>query len=148
MEFRRVLFRSQWDVASLRDLLEHVVPDSEAIRGFEVEDEFPGLGRRIFKLDAREISATGNQAGRLLVAFEDVTESRLLERHKDILAAELSHRIKNSLQIIASFVHFELRDAPEIGRAHVCTPVTNAHLVCRFLPETKTTIFTNQNTYT
>src|SRR3546814_7882699 len=23
----------------------------------------------------------------------------------------------------------------EIGRAHVCTPVTNAHLVCRRLPE-------------
>src|SRR3546814_4725233 len=27
---------------------------------------------------------------------------------------------------------------PQIGRAHVCTPVTNAHLVCRLLPETKT----------
>src|SRR3546814_3027095 len=26
----------------------------------------------------------------------------------------------------------------EIGRAHVRTPVTNAHLVCRLLPETKT----------
>src|SRR3546814_3722995 len=24
---------------------------------------------------------------------------------------------------------------PEIGRAHVRTPVTNAHLVCRLLPE-------------
>src|SRR3546814_10473610 len=24
---------------------------------------------------------------------------------------------------------------PEIGRAHVCTPVTNAHLVCRLLLE-------------
>src|SRR3546814_8441795 len=23
--------------------------------------------------------------------------------------------------------------APKIGRAHVCTPVTNAHLVCRLL---------------
>src|SRR3546814_21183793 len=69
-----------------------------AIRGFEVEDEFPGLGRRIIKLDAREISATGNQAGRLLVAFDDVTESRLLERHQDILAADLSHRIKTRLQ--------------------------------------------------
>src|SRR3546814_690104 len=94
----RDLDQGQWDVAALRELLEHVVPDSEAIRGFEVEDEFPGLGRRIFKLDAREISATGNQAGRLLVAFEDVTEARLLERHKDILAAELSHRIKSSAE--------------------------------------------------
>src|SRR3546814_6448959 len=25
----------------------------------------------------------------------------------------------------------------EIGRAHVCTPVTNAHLVCRLMPEKK-----------
>src|SRR3546814_18603470 len=79
----RDLDQGQWDVAALRELLEHVVPDSEAIRGFEVEDEFPGLGRRIFKLDAREISAAGNQAGRLLVAFEDVTESRLLERSEE-----------------------------------------------------------------
>src|SRR3546814_3597234 len=27
--------------------------------------------------------------------------------------------------------------SPEIGRAHVCTPVTNAHLVCRLLLEKK-----------
>src|SRR3546814_4046834 len=25
----------------------------------------------------------------------------------------------------------------QIGRAHVCTPVTNAHIVCRLLPEKK-----------
>src|SRR3546814_7738763 len=28
---------------------------------------------------------------------------------------------------------------PQIGRAHVCTPVTNAHLVCRLLLEQKNT---------
>src|SRR3546814_9315284 len=28
-------------------------------------------------------------------------------------------------------------DTPQIGRAHVCTPVTNAHLVCRLLLEKK-----------
>src|SRR3546814_4328746 len=28
-------------------------------------------------------------------------------------------------------------DGREIGRAHVCTPVTNAHLVCRLLLEKK-----------
>src|SRR3546814_4079799 len=27
----------------------------------------------------------------------------------------------------------------KIGRAHLCTPVTNAHLVCRLLLENKTT---------
>jgi PAS domain S-box-containing protein len=109
----RDLDRGQWDVPALRELLEHVVPDSAAFSGFEIEDDFPHLGRRIFKLNAREIYRAGDQVGRLLVAFEDVTEARLLERHKDILAAELAHRIKNSLQIIAAFVAFELRDAPE-----------------------------------
>src|SRR3546814_8245522 len=29
---------------------------------------------------------------------------------------------------------------PEIGRAHVCTPVTNAHIVCRLLLEKQKTI--------
>src|SRR3546814_4760258 len=29
------------------------------------------------------------------------------------------------------------RAGPEIGRAHVCTPVNNAHLVCRLLLEKK-----------
>src|SRR3546814_1274213 len=34
---------------------------------------------------------------------------------------------------------------PQIGRAHVCTPVTNAHIVCRLLLE-KNTYNDNQNT--
>src|SRR3546814_3781563 len=29
---------------------------------------------------------------------------------------------------------------PEIGRAHVCTPVTNAHIVCRLLLDKKNII--------
>src|SRR3546814_4332100 len=33
----------------------------------------------------------------------------------------------------------EACNANQIGRAHVCTPVTNAHLVCRILLEKKTT---------
>src|SRR3546814_18840493 len=32
----------------------------------------------------------------------------------------------------------------EIGRAHVCTPVTNAHIVCRLLLEKKYTLETCQ----
>src|SRR3546814_1074655 len=32
-----------------------------------------------------------------------------------------------------------VEEGSEIGRAHVCTPVTNAHLVCRLLLEKQTT---------
>ena len=107
------LDEGQWDVPALQELLKHVVPDSAPIDGFEVEDDFPRLGRRIFKLNARKVFRPGNHVTRLLLMFEDVTEARLLERHRDILAAELAHRIKNSLQIISSFVALELRRAAE-----------------------------------
>src|SRR3546814_3150472 len=35
-----------------------------------------------------------------------------------------------------------LHQPDEIGRAHVCTPVTNAHLVCRLLLEKKKSRYT------
>jgi two-component sensor histidine kinase len=107
------LGEGQWDVSALGVMLAKVVPDEAAFDGFEIEDEFPGLGRRIFKLNARKVFRPGNHVTRLLVVLEDVTEARLLERHRDILAAELAHRIKNSLQIITSFVSFEIRRAAE-----------------------------------
>src|SRR3546814_2540840 len=43
-------------------------------------------------------------------------------------------------QLIGSLA-FEAARRVKIGRAHVCTPVTNAHLVCRLLLEKKTTIY-------
>src|SRR3546814_6491871 len=36
----------------------------------------------------------------------------------------------------------------QIGRAHVCTPVTNAYLVCRLLLEKKKTHYVTQTTIT
>src|SRR3546814_3643947 len=39
----------------------------------------------------------------------------------------------------ANWTLLDVRDADEIGRAHVCTPVTNAHLVCRLLLANKKT---------
>src|SRR3546814_1541685 len=33
--------------------------------------------------------------------------------------------------------HVSVYGSSQIGRAHVCTPVTNAHLVCRLLLEKK-----------
>src|SRR3546814_5987608 len=38
---------------------------------------------------------------------------------------------------IAAIASAARKSAKEIGRAHVCTPVTNAHLVCRLLLEKK-----------
>src|SRR3546814_2186423 len=58
-----------------------------------------------------------------------------------LAARALGHQGTDAHQLAAvvEFIHTStlLHDDVEIGRAHVRTPVTNAHLVCRLLLEKK-----------
>jgi len=108
---RRVseLLQHQWDVPALRHLMEKVLPENKPIESFEIEDVFPGLGRRVFNLNARKISQPGNHAHRMLLVFEDVTDRKQRERDAITLTNEISHRIKNNLQIIVGLIAYESR---------------------------------------
>ena len=101
----------QWDIPKLRVLLEKIIPEHRVMEGYEVEHEFPGLGHRTMRLNARQVFYEGGAATTILLGMEDVTERRALERdkdellrQKDVLLEELQHRIANSLQIIASII--------------------------------------------
>ena len=108
---RRVaeLGQHQWDVPALRDLMERVLPENKPIENFEIEDDFPGLGRRIFNLNARKILRPGNHVHRMLLVFEDVTDRKQRERDAQMLTNEISHRIKNNLQLIVGLIAYEAR---------------------------------------
>ena len=107
------LGQHQWNVPALRHLMEKVLPENKPIENFEIEDDFPGLGRRVFNLNARKISQPGNHAHRLLLVFEDITDRKQRERDAKMLTNEISHRIKNNLQIIVGLIGFEARSMPE-----------------------------------
>lgn len=101
----------QWDIPSLRTLLESVIPEHGVMEDYEVEHDFPGLGHRIMCLNARQIFYEGGAGTMILLGMEDVTRQHALTREKDeliqqkdILLYELQHRISNSLQIIASII--------------------------------------------
>ena len=105
------LGNGQWNIPSLRRLLEEIIPRHTTIEEFEVEHDFPTLGRRTMLLNARKVFYEGNNSTSLLVAIEDVTARRALEREKDellqqkdLLLQEMNHRVNNSLQIIASIL--------------------------------------------
>lgn len=118
MRGRRIseLGQQQWNVPALRHLMEKVLPENKPIENFEIEDDFPGLGRRVFNLNARKISQPGNHAHRMLLVFEDITDRKQRERDAKMLTNEISHRIKNNLQIIAGLIAHEVRStaAPSI----------------------------------
>ena len=115
---RRVseLGQHQWDVPTLRHLIEKVLPENKPIESFEIEDNFPGLGRRVFNLNARKISRPGNNVHRMLLVFEDITDRKQRERDAQELTNEISHRVKNSLQIVVGLIGFEARStaAPSV----------------------------------
>ena len=108
---RRVaeLGQHQWDVPALRHLMEKVLPENKPFESFEIEDDFPGLGRRVFNLNARKITQPGNHSHRLLLVFEDITDRKQRERDALMLTNEISHRIKNNLQIVVGLIAFEAK---------------------------------------
>jgi hypothetical protein len=48
-----------WDIPALRELLEEIVPQNTHFNGFEVDHEFPAIGRRTMLLNARRIYREG-----------------------------------------------------------------------------------------
>ncbi|MGD0027221.1 MAG: histidine kinase dimerization/phosphoacceptor domain -containing protein [Xanthobacteraceae bacterium] len=106
----------QWNIPALRKLLEEVIPKHHIIEAYEVEHEFPTIGRRTMLLNARQIFDEGHPDITLLPAIDDITDRRNAEREKDellqqkaVLLQEMQHRVANSLQIIASILQLKAR---------------------------------------
>ncbi|MES2203349.1 MAG: histidine kinase dimerization/phosphoacceptor domain -containing protein [Patescibacteria group bacterium] len=116
----------EWNIPALRDLLEKVIPEKTTVEGYQVSHNFPSIGERLMLVNARQIRyETGEK--RLLLSIIDITEQRKLESEKeklmgqkDLLLKEMSHRIANSLQLIASILMLKAKtvDSAE-SRAHL-----------------------------
>ena len=113
----------QWDIPALRLLLETIIPAQASMDGFEVEHDFPGVGRRTMLLNARKVVYVEGGGKTILLAFTDISERRAIEREKEVLHErtedllsqkntlldEMQHRVANSLQIIASILLLKAR---------------------------------------
>ncbi len=107
------LGQRQWDVPALRYLMDKVLPEDKPIESFEIEDVFPGLGLRVFNLNARKISRPETHTHRMLLVFEDITDRKQRERDALMLTNEISHRIKNNLQLIVGLLACEARSTAQ-----------------------------------
>jgi two-component sensor histidine kinase len=106
----------QWNIPKLRVLLEKIVPEHGTMEDYEVEHDFPYLGSRIMRLNARQVFYESGAGSTILLGVEDITDWRQLEGQKDdllkqkeLLLEEMQHRVANSLQIIASIILMKAR---------------------------------------
>jgi len=68
-----------WDNPSLRELLEEIIPHNAYFNDFEVDHEFPVIGRRTMLLNARRIYREGQGTDMILLALEDITDHKRSE---------------------------------------------------------------------
>jgi len=120
------LGNGQWDIPALRTLLEDIVPKSSVFSDFELEHDFPALGRRVMLLNARRLQA-GHHGELLVLAMEDVTERRRAEeevakakeaseianRTKSLFLANMSHELRTPLNAIVGYSEMLQEEAAE-----------------------------------
>lgn len=95
------LGNGQWDIPKLRNLLEDVLPKDTFFKGFEVEHEFPSIGRKTIMLNARHIYSQDPETCELfppliMLAMEDITSlmtmANTLAEHTNQLEKMLTDR--------------------------------------------------------
>ena len=74
------LGNGQWDIPKLRVLFEEILPHEITFNGYEVEHDFPGIGRKVILLNAREIFREKIGSRIILLAMEDITERKHLDQ--------------------------------------------------------------------
>jgi signal transduction histidine kinase/CheY-like chemotaxis protein len=120
------LGNGQWDIPALRTLLEDIIPASTVFNDFELEHDFPDIGRRVMLLNARRLQA-GHHGELLVLGLEDVTERRRAEeevgkareaaetanRTKSLFLANMSHELRTPLNAILGYSEMLHEDAVE-----------------------------------
>jgi len=64
----------QWDIPKLKQVLEAIFLRDDVLDGFEVERDFPDIGKRKMLLNARRIVDKTGETQSILLAMEDVTK--------------------------------------------------------------------------
>lgn len=94
-----------WAVRDLREQLAHLQDGDKALDGFEITR----ADGTAWLLNARPLAQAGGPERMLLVAFDDVTERRRLERALDVTMTEL-RRSNQELEAFASIASHDLQE--------------------------------------
>ncbi|SDE96690.1 PAS domain S-box-containing protein [Mucilaginibacter pineti] len=112
----KVLFEhnnGQWNLPELKNLLINVLPNNNPFEGFEIENEFPKIGRKLLVLNARQVILKGKYQDRILLAIEDITERREIEQRKEDFISIASHEMKTPLTSIKGNLQLLQRKAQQ-----------------------------------
>jgi len=103
---KKLIFKlgnGQWDNKKLRYLLEDILPHKSFFQDFELEHEFPTIGKRIVLLNARRVVQKNSNQPMILLAMEDITEKKHIEQQKDDFISIASHELKTPVTSMKAY---------------------------------------------
>jgi signal transduction histidine kinase len=98
------LGNGQWDMPELKKLLKKIIPKNSHFENFEVTHTFDDIGTRTMMLNARRIILEGHKTELILLAIEDITQKKIMDKHKDDFIGIATHELKTPLTSIKSFI--------------------------------------------
>lgn len=107
------LGNGQWDIPELRRMMLEILPTNNPVLDYEVEHEFPHIGKKLMLLNAHRIELEGQFKDRILLAIEDITERKAIEQRKDDFLSIASHELKTPLTTVLGYVQMMQRLMPE-----------------------------------
>ncbi|UEG54779.1 PAS domain-containing protein [Mucilaginibacter daejeonensis] len=112
-ELLYALGNGQWDIPELKHLLEQVLPTNNPVIDFEVQHDFPHIGKKLMLVNAYRIELEGSFKDRILIAIEDITDRRAIEQRKDDFLSIASHELKTPLTTIKGYIQIINRILPQ-----------------------------------
>lgn len=103
----------QWDIEALKVLLTKILPTNNPVIDFEVEHDFPYIGKKIMLVNAYRVEFEGQYKDRILIAIEDITDKKEVDRRKDDFLSIASHELKTPLTTIKGFIQLLERMVPK-----------------------------------
>jgi two-component system CheB/CheR fusion protein len=107
----------QWDIPSLRVLLQDILSVNSSFRDFEVTHEFERVGRKVMLLNACEVFDPNTRSPSIILAIEDTTDRRRAEDSLKATNAELqdfayalTHDLQEPLRMVVNFTQLLARE--------------------------------------
>ena len=109
------LGNGQWNIPSLKKLLEDILPKNTFFKGFEVAHDFPSIGRKIMILNARQIHSE-KFPPIIMLAMEDVTEMMAVAEAIALRTNEFEAKLTERTQILGMHIGNIQRDIEELKK--------------------------------
>ncbi len=101
----------QWNIEKLKKMLENILPNKKIVTDFEVTHNFPKIGKRTVKLNARQI----DKLNLIIIAFEDITAKKEIEEE----AAEYTRKLEKKVSERTEKLEERIRDLKKLSAAFV-----------------------------